>query len=447
MNVILIVFDSLRSDAVYTLPGETTHAPNLARFCDESVCMMRAFCGAPETTASRWSWLTGTYAFTRETSPVLSDGAWTFLNDLNRHKIQTALIGDTPAFFCKEHQLTRDFRDVISIPGQFGGSFSAGIERLRLPEAILQLNGASEEETHAWLQYANSIDLQNLALRPPARVVEQSLDWLKNRPQPFFLWVDMHNPHEPWDPPKDMLRRCEPDYDGLPIPLPKYSTAQSYTREQLNHIRRRYLTSVKMSDYYFGKLWHGITRMGLHEDTAVIVLSDHGAPLGEHEVVRRGLPCPFPELLNVPFIIHLPEAFAKNRQVASPVQTLDITPTLLSLFGLPVPDHLEGSSLLPILRGEDTAPRETAYFGSFIGNDADAMLGLATSAWHFVQFGTPSGMELYQTGDDPGHFQDVAESFPHEVEGFQKQLGAFLTAHAPDDVLDLSIFSFLTHME
>src|SRR5262249_37389908 len=133
--------------------------------------------------------------------------------------------------------------------------------------------------------------------------------------------------------------------------------------------------AVSYVDAGVGVLLEELDRLGLTNDCAVILTADHGQALGEHGFCGPYHPWLHDELIHVPLLIRLPGRPAEGARVSALTQTVDLTPTLLELFGLPVPPGLHGRSLLPLSREErEAAPREHVCCALRIGEAVEACL-------------------------------------------------------------------------
>ncbi len=209
---------------------------------------------------------------------------------------------------------------------------------------------------------------------------------------PFFLAVGFILPHLPWTPP----RKYWDLYDPAEIPmaangfLPKGMPAVAFgdrsmggmyelmdcmdikdapspfmgslTEAQRRRLKHGYYASVSFVDAQIGRLIEELKRLGLEDDTIVVLWGDHGWKLGEHngwckqtnyEIDTRS-----------PLIIAAPGAKANGQTSDALVEFLDIYPTLCELAGLPLPDHLEGKSMAPLL-DDPNQPWKTAAFSQF----------------------------------------------------------------------------------
>jgi arylsulfatase A-like enzyme len=206
------------------------------------------------------------------------------------------------------------------------------------------------------------------------QVSKRAIEYLENvdKTKPFLLWLDSFDPHEPWDPPStydpDLKCPYDPDYEGKPLinPLPGFVN-DLYTERELHHIRMLYAEKITNVDKYIGKVLDKVREMGLMDNTMIVFLADHGEPLGNgehgHGIMRKCRPWPYEELVHIPLMIKVPGVEGGKRN-ASYVQTPDIAPTIMDWLGVTKrTEQMQGSSLLPLVRGEKEKIRDFAIAG------------------------------------------------------------------------------------
>jgi len=219
-------------------------------------------------------------------------------------------------------------------------------------------------------QYWNSDEDQHVAqvMKTAARYLEDV-----DRNKSFFLWIDSFDPHEPWDPPSvyDPNKKClyDPDYKGKDMFLPIQGHVEGlYTEEELHHIRMLYAEKVTMCDKWFGWLMEKVRTLDLEQDTLVLLVSDHGSPMGHgehgHGIMRKCRPWPYEELAHIPFIMRGPD-LPKGKRIKSFVQSVDVAPTVVDWLGIGVHPSMQGQSLLPLAKGEVDKIRDFAIAGYF----------------------------------------------------------------------------------
>jgi len=194
---------------------------------------------------------------------------------------------------------------------------------------------------------------------------------------PFFLAVGFSKPHLPFNAPTafwELYDRSKIKLPGNPYPPKNAPSYALHTNGELRsyqgvpwdgevpdsmtlELRHGYYACVSYIDSLLGDLLKDLDTLGLRDETIIVFWSDHGFKLGEHSLWHKHtnfeLDC------RVPFMISAP-GYRKGERSGSLVELLDIYPTLCDLAGLPIPDDLEGESLVPVLENPVTSIREFA---------------------------------------------------------------------------------------
>jgi iduronate 2-sulfatase len=195
----------------------------------------------------------------------------------------------------------------------------------------------------------------------------RKMEVLSKDDKPFFLAVGLSKPHLPFTAPKkywdmypastieltDLKKRPENSYEKAIRTRGElnsyYNMPQQYDEiddaTALN-LRRAYYACVSYADAQVGNLMNQLDKLGLRENTIVVLWGDHGYKLGDYNSW-----CKWTNMnidTNVPFIFNTPNG-KKGLVSESPVEALDIYPTLAELCGLEIPSHVDGQSIVPIL--------------------------------------------------------------------------------------------------
>src|SRR6185369_1319521 len=169
-------------------------------------------------------------------------------------------------------------------------------------------------------------------------------DWLDaHRNERFFLFVHTYQVHDPYTPP--------PAYHDM---FATGAEAES-PRETLD----RYEAEVRYTDDQLAALWRVVERLGLADDTIVIVTSDHGEEFGEHGLLRHGTDL-YDETLLVPLVMRAPGIVPRGLRVDAQIGLIDVLPTLLELLDVPVPAKVQGRSVVAFLRNDPHARDQLA---------------------------------------------------------------------------------------
>lgn len=278
-----------------------------------------------------------------------------------------------------------------------------------------------------WHTYRNYI---REGRRTQARFVAADvLDWLDRRPedQPFFLYVHTIDPHVPYIAPDDILDRYDPEPYAGPVDftrdrelLEKIKIGQVRLGERdERRLEALYDGEITYHDLHFASILQGLERRGLADDTVVVVTADHGEELFDHGSVGHGHSV-FQELLHVPLTLRIPGWTDDGVRIDDPVGLVDVVPTVLEALEVPVPDDLQGRSLLPLLRGDpESAPRlAVSSFGR-------GWRALVVGRYKLVHR-THARSKLYDLVADPGETEDLADERPLARRYLQGLLGLAL---------------------
>jgi uncharacterized sulfatase len=273
------------------------------------------------------------------------------------------------------------------------------------------------------------------------------------RGQPFFLGVGFFRPHTPYVAPrkyfemyplKDMRLPYAPkgDRDDIPTaafahncPVPHYGLDQLTLRKAL----QAYYATISFVDAQVGRLMAALDRLGLVDNTIVVLWSDHGYHLGEHNGIwqKRTL---FEQASRTPLIIRAPGARGNGTACTRIVEFVDIYPTLTDLAGLKPPKGLEGRSLRPLL--DNPLAKWDGHAITQVLRPADQRLAkpvmgrsIRTGRWRYTDWAEGnSGVELYDHASDPMEFNNLALEPDPEARFVMQQLRKLLEQKASGKV-------------
>jgi len=194
-------------------------------------------------------------------------------------------------------------------------------------------------------------------------------------------------------------------------------------KETIDRIASLYGRGVAYLDGEIGDLVDGLRRRSLWEDSLVLFTSDHGEEFREH---RRFLHSqPYVENLAVPLAVKMPRRERAGTRVAATVETIDYLPTLLDAAGAPQPSHLQGDTLLPLIRGQ-AEPERAAFGWDKIDRQT---FTLRIGGWTLIHHRDTDRSELYDRLADPGERVDIADRQPAQVESMRATLLGILRAN------------------
>jgi len=286
--------------------------------------------------------------------------------------------------------------------------------------------------------------------------------WLeKHRDEPFFLYAHATDPHAPYRPPAGFEEKFAnpketPEFDRNYKNLGgknKYAGGTVISRAACQKagvdpdrfIRRaidRYDGEILHNDWSLEQLINKLRELGVLDNTLVVVVSDHGEEFWEHGWTSHGHSL-YEELTSGVFLMWNPKLIPSPRRVRDPVQLIDVMPTVLDLVGAPIPELVEGQSLLPFVKGQDFQRRgpvmtsrfadpEAKEIGVVPENRIDA-LALLDANWKLIyrdkakEVGL-SKVELYDRRTDRGETKNIAGQHPQDVDRMMTEIGKWMEA-------------------
>lgn len=447
MNIILLISDTFRYDNLYSRAAMPVRTPELERFAERAVSLSGLTVSSFPTIPHRTDLTTGRYGWPWYGWQDRLRSSKNHLPEiLGQAGYVSQLLCDCPHLF-RAH-FDYGFNAAHAVRGQ-----EADLHFLRMNSPIEHVMPPEKTRTGRHFQGRNLVDLsswQNQHWRYeedrfPAQTARLAVQWLEEnyRHDPFFLWVDFFDPHEPWDAPEYMVRRYDPDYDGTPMLHPNYGKATDLTPAELRNLRAHYCAEAELVDRWVGRVLQKIDDLGLFENSVVVFTTDHGMSLGEHNRTGKSninsqddrLWPIYPEIAHIPLMVAAP-GLVGGRTVDALLQPPDIAPTVIDLAGAKVqpPEPFHGRSFAPMLRGEPQAPiRDCAISGSFLRPAADggcpakaSTPAVYTERWAYVPIGAEGRPELYDLESDPYGEQNLAGDLPDVAKEMHGRLLAWL---------------------
>ena len=279
----------------------------------------------------------------------------------------------------------------------------------------------------------------------------RALEYLRSREghkQPFCLCVSYHHPHDPFHVTQQMWDSYEDAEIEIPV-LPDnlddtYSTmdrwlnlwhgvdeldAEMRDPETMRSLRRSYLALVSYIDQKLGELVETLERYGLRENTVIVFLSDHGDMLGEKRMIQKR--CFYEWSCRIPLVVEGPDRFEGGRVVSSPVSLVDLHATLCELGGVTDLEPHEGTSLVPLLRGDSRPDR--IVLSELHADGIYATCFMARGPRYKLIYVNGHDRQLFDLDTDPGEWTNLAGR--PEYAAVESELeAAILSAFDPDGI-------------
>lgn len=365
-NAIVILLDSLNRHMLGAYGGTEFETPNLDAFAARSVTFNSHFVGSLPCMPARHDILCGALDFLWK--PWGSIELWEdpITWPMREKGMVTQLITDHPHLFevGGENYYT-DFNAWDYLRGHEHDSWKTRADPSFAGAPHLK-PGRPEGE----MPYDRSRSyFKDEADFPGPRTMTATVDWLDmnagHHEGGFFLFVDEFDPHEPFDTPEPWASKYDPDWEGPHIVWPPYRVGAIadgvISEREAWQIRASYGAKLSMIDHWFGKVLDKIAEKGLWEDTMVMVCTDHGHYLGEHDIWGKPGTAIRRPLGHIPLMVAWPGMAAKR--VEALTTNVDIHATLMDLFGLEVDHVTHGVSLLPLIEGTADKVRDYALAG------------------------------------------------------------------------------------
>jgi arylsulfatase A-like enzyme len=398
-NILLIGIDSLLSTHMSCYGYRHLTTPHIDRFAGESVLFERTFSPNVPTTPGYGCMLTGRDIFSTCCVAL-------------RH--QGPMAEDVPTLA----EILKPFGYETVCVGFQGNPAARGFDKY--------LN------FHAWASAANG------PLRKAENLNEVTIpeiDRLAAGDAPFFLFLRHMDPHSPYLPPPPFDRmfyhgnECDPANDSMK-PVMAFKPFCDYFRAWMppgisdkDYEIAQYDGELAYMDACLRRIFTQLEVRGLLENTIVVINSDHGETLYDHECWfdHHGL---YDNTLQVPLIIRYPARLPKGRRIAGYNQHMDLVPTLLDLAGLETGLHFDGRSLLELVEG-----RTPSFASSIYLTECTWMRkhGWRTPQWKLIRALEPDfhfkpAVELYHLVEDPDELVNLADRHPEVVAMLDHQM-------------------------
>jgi len=464
-NIVVIITDSLRFDHVGCY-GSRIKTPNLDKLAAEGVKFLHAYSENLPTMPTRRGWWTGKYHFHEAGWQPFTSDDYLLAEILWDQGYTSALITDVYHMHKPVYNCGRGFDTTVFIRGQEYDPWIVDPEiKVDVDKSpIHRLRGGEGREGDETWRSRFAQYLKNCTVRKTeedycvARVVKEAIRWLeyvtKRQKDKLFLWVDIADPHEPWDPPPPYNRMyTDPKYTGPDLVDPVPGDVEGYmTPEEMKHTMDLYAGEVTFVDKWVGILLERLKELGVYDNSLIMHTADHGQPLGEHGYVRKARPRNYEELIHIPWIVRHPEGLSAGKDISAIVQTVDMLPTILEAVGIrsdkltlkfTEPDQsssksvnifpqdlvtrqqrqvLSGCNLMPLIEGKASHVRDLAF-----GGHHNREWYARSKEWtYLLPIDGSRPPELYDRQSDPGEQHNVINENPEVAMGLELELRRFV---------------------
>lgn len=367
MRAIMLMFDSLKKDWLPPYGGDIA-APNFTRLAEHTVSFDNCYIGSMPCMPARREIHTGRYNFLHRGWGPLEPFDDSMPELLSKAGIHTHLISD-------HHHYWRDgganyhgrYSTYENVRGQEGdhwkGNLSADPANTHMEEDLPFFFKSMIKQDGINRQYMQTEDLhcQTLTFDLGLEFMETNAD-----ADNWMLQVECFDPHEPFFTYEHYQKLYQSDYEGRHVDWPSPTSADQ-DAGYITYLQNQYKALVSQIDGNLGRLLDKMDEKDMWKDTMLIVNTDHGLLLAEHNWWSKGMMPTYNEIANLPLFIWDPRTKKTKERRQSLVQNIDIAATLLDFFGQPVPKDMDGRPLKDTI-DTDKPVHDCILYGYFGGN-------------------------------------------------------------------------------
>ena len=452
-NVLFIAVDDLRPELNVYGVGQIK-SPNIDKLAEQGIVFNNAYCQVPICGASRISLLTGLYSKSTDIYGIKlkKKDKLPSITSLPKHfkdnGYETISIGKI------YHHSDDDIEAWSKKPyrAMKGSGYITDSSK-----SIVKLNKEVNPKAGNKGPVSEAADVDD-SIHSDGKLALRAISELRNRKKdkPFFMAIGFRKPHLPFTPPKkywDLYNPNEIDTATNPFwpqnytkyTMNNYGELRNYYnmpkgKEEVDknlakHLKHGYYASVTFIDAQIGKILDELEVLGLRENTIIVIWGDHGWKLGEHKSWCKHTT--FNIDARVPLIVSVPNRKGNGEKSNSLVELVDLYPTLSELCGLSLPEHLEGTSFVPLLDSPAQVWKKAVFsrwvtrkyrydksiqiIGHAMGTDRYRYI-----EWKRTKTGEVLAKELYDHLNDPEENENVA-SYPMyttKVDSLSKMMSA-----------------------
>lgn len=423
--------DQQRGDCLGCDGHPVLETPYLDELASEGTRFRRAYSASPSCVPARATlltgmdqWHTGILGMGKGQGPMRSNYRYTLPGTLAAAGYHTQAIGKnhfTPQRALNGyHNTILDESSRVVSPG-FVSDYRAWFERNKTGPYGYRDHSV---DWNSWMARPTHLPEH---LHPTHWTAQQAIEWLSRRDpeKPFFLKVSFARPHSPYDPPQvyyDMYKdRPMPEpavgewsagHDGQPTANSVNAWRARRSPEEIRRARACYYGSITFIDHQIGRLLYELRMQDpqAYANTFVIFLSDHGDMLGDHHLWRKTYA--YEGSARIPMIVRPPKSWGWPAGLVRDevVELRDVMPTFLEAAGVDVPPTVDGASLLPLVRGEESAGWRPYLLGEhcWCYSHEQANLFLTDGREKYIWLPYLGREQLFDLEQDPGERHDLA---------------------------------------
>lgn len=422
MKTVMLMFDSLNRNFLSSYGCTWTHTPNFQRLADKTITFETSYVCSMPCMPARRDLHTG--------RPNFLHRSWGPLEPWDDSLPRMLKEAGIPSHMATDHQhyweegaggnyLSR-YTTHSMIRGQEGDPCFPDFDPAAPPKGAKYRN--ADRGDWSTQDRSNRREIESKGIMPIQETFADGLDFMDRHAHldSWFLQIETFDPHEPFFSLPDYQRLYDQLVEQNKERLwdwPGYSPVTE-SEDEVTQMRHNYAALLSACDLQVGLALDAMDRLEMWEDTQLIVWTDHGFCLGEHDCwAKCWLPF-YEEIARTPFFMWDPRIGKAGERRSSLIQpSIDLAPTLLNTHGLVPTDAMTGKDLMPVLES-DTPVREAALFGMF-----GTQVNITDGRYVYMRAPVASNQPLYEYTHMPAHMKtqftveelqmiELADAFP-----------------------------------
>ena len=371
MKAIMVMYDSLNLHMLEPYGCDWTHTPNFARAAQKCAQFCNNYVGSMPCMPARRELHTGRCNFLHHGWGPLEPYDDSMPELLGQNGIHTHLISDHQHYwedgggtYHTRYSTWENTRGQEGDPWKYDHrvtpNFESGFKSpmSRNAAGMAKLLGEMHRN-----DAANRALMPTEADQPQSKTFALGLEFLETNHDAdnWFLQIETFDPHEPFFTQQQYKDLYPHEYDGPQMDWPPYYFVQE-DEKSVNHVRMEYAALLSMCDANLGKVLDFMDAHDMWQDTMLIINTDHGYLLGEHGWWSKTVMPLYDEIAHTPLFIYDPRSKVQGEKRQALTQTIDLAPTLLDFFGVPIPPDMQGKPLARAIACDEPV-RDYALYG------------------------------------------------------------------------------------
>ncbi|MCL6103516.1 MAG: sulfatase [Bacteroidetes bacterium] len=450
VNILVLLTDDQRWDALGYAGNRIVKTPNLDKLASQGTYFKNAFVTTPICCASRASILTGQFA--------RKNGVYDFSHPIKLESTYPAILrnsGYYTGFIGKWGTMETNaeyFKESADLFDYWGGSMGQSNYWHERDCNYVLNNGTTQKHNFQCNCPADKRGVSGEGIRighdnmkdpvhQDTYVIPHKVKQFfeqRDENKPFCLSISFKAPHGPWS---DYDPKYQDNFEGIPMTIAESVNLEDAlsrpdflrislnggeneikkikTKDELNgplqRSMREYYRLITGMDNAVGQIINELKKNGEYENTIIIFLADNGHFMDEHGFNGKWLM--YDESIRVPFFVFDPRNPKRKSMSKEMVLNIDVAPTVLDIAGVPIPETMQGKSLLPLLKDPTQKFRSEIFVEHhFIAWKGEKHIErsecLRTKEWKYIRYIDQQGAdseELYNLLTDPLELKDLSE--------------------------------------